>query len=295
VLDEAERSFNQSVLYGKDTNMLQILEEAKRFPMMSDYMVVVVKEAQHLKAADWELLASYLDQPQPTTVLAFGHMHKKLDKRSKAGKAIKAKTIFLESDALRDYQVTPWLEKRLTAKGFKTNPAVIAAMAEQVGTDLSRLHNEVNKLDVAMGDARNLTAADVERHIGISKDYNNFELVAAISARDIGKAFKIVHFFSKNPKEHPVQMITGILFNFVNNLIQYHSLKGKNEKQIATALKVHPYFLKQFSSAARHYSSAHAHNMLEELLEFDRKCKGVIRSSSGEYEHLREWLIRCVL
>ena len=201
LLDEAERSFNQSVLYGKDTNMLQILEEAKRFPMMSDHIVVVVKEAQHLKAADWELLASYLDQPQPTTVLAFGHMHKKLDKRSKAGKAIKAKTVFLESDALRDYQVTPWLEKRLKTKGFTVNPAVVAAMAEQVGTDLSRLHNEVNKLDVAMGDARNLTAADVERHIGISKDYNNFELVAAIATRDISKAFKIVHFFSKNPKD----------------------------------------------------------------------------------------------
>ena len=104
-----------------------------------------------------------------------------------------------------------------------------------------------------------------------------------------------VHFFSKNAKEHPVQMITGILFNFVNNLIQYHSLKGKNEKQIATALKVHPYFLKQFSAAARHYSAEHAHIMLEELLVFDRKCKGVIRSSSGEYEHLREWLIRCAL
>jgi DNA polymerase-3 subunit delta len=196
VLDEAERSFNQSVLYGKDTNMLQILEEAKRFPMMSDYMVVVVKEAQHLKASDWELLSSYLDQPQPTT----GAWHSDICIKNwisvrKPGKAIKAKTVFLESDALRDYQVTPWLEKRLTAKGFTANPAVIAAMAEQVGTDLSRLHNEVNKLDVAMGDARNLTAADVERHIGISKDYNNFELVAAISTRDIGKAFKIVHFF----------------------------------------------------------------------------------------------------
>jgi len=125
LLDEAERSFNQSVLYGKDTNMLQILEEAKRFPMMSERMVVVVKEAQHLKASDWELLAAYLEQPQPTTVLAFGHMHKKLDKRSKAGKAIKAKTVFLESDPLRDYQVIPWLEQRLSAKGFTASPSVV--------------------------------------------------------------------------------------------------------------------------------------------------------------------------
>src|SRR6056300_1983247 len=165
VLDEAERSFNQSVLYGKDTNMLQILEEAKRFPMMSDHLVVVVKEPQHLKAADWELLAGYLDQPQPSTVLAFGHMHKKLDKRSKAGKAIKANTVFLESDPLRDYQVMPWLEKELGAKGFRCSSNVVAAMAEQVGTDLSRLHKEVEKLDVAMGDLRDLSADDVERHI----------------------------------------------------------------------------------------------------------------------------------
>lgn len=295
ILDESERSFNQTVLYGKETNMLQILEEAKRFPMMSERIVVVVKEAQHLKALDWELLAGYLERPQPSTVLAFGHMHKKLDKRSKAGKAIKANSVFLESDPLRDYQVMPWLEKELGAKGFRCSSNVVAAMAEQVGTDLSRLHKEVEKLDVAMGDQRDLSADDIERHIGISKDYNNFELVAAIAERNIAKAFKIVHYFSKNPKDHPVQMTTGILFNFVNNLLQYHSMNGKSEKSIASALKIHPYFLKQFAQASRHYNGAHALVMLEELLIFDRKCKGMIPSSANEYEHLREWLIKCVL
>lgn len=295
ILDESERSFNQTVLYGKETNMLQILEEAKRFPMMSERIVVVVKEAQHLKAADWEVLVDYLERPQPSTVLAFGHMHKKLDKRSKAGKAIKANSVFLESDPLRDYQVMPWLEKELGAKGFRCSSNVVAAMAEQVGTDLSRLHKEVEKLDVAMGDQRDLSADDIERHIGISKDYNNFELVAAIAERNIAKAFKIIHYFSKNPKDHPVQMTTGILFNFVNNLLQYHSMNGKSEKSIASALKIHPYFLKQFAQASRHYNGAHALVMLEELLIFDRKCKGVIPSSANEYEHLREWLIKCVL
>ena len=295
ILDESERSFNQTVLYGKETNMLQILEEAKRFPMMSERIVVVVKEAQHLKAVDWELLAGYLERPQPSTVLAFGHMHKKLDKRSKAGKAIKANSVFLESDPLRDYQVMPWLEKELGAKGFRCSSNVVAALAEQVGTDLSRLHKEVEKLDVAMGDQRDLSADDIERHIGISKDYNNFELVAAIAERNIAKAFKIVHYFSKNPKDHPVQMTTGILFNFVNNLLQYHSMNGKSEKFIASALKIHPYFLKQFAQASRHYNGAHALVMLEELLIFDRKCKGMIPSSANEYEHLREWLIKCVL
>ena len=295
ILDESERSFNQAVLYGKETNMLQILEEAKRFPMMSERIVVVVKEAQHLKAVDWELLAGYLERPQPSTVLAFGHMHKKLDKRSKAGKAIKANSVFLESDPLRDYQVMPWLEKELGAKGFRCSSNVVAALDEQVGTDLSRLHKEVEKLDVAMGDQRDLSADDIERHIGISKDYNNFELVAAIAERNIAKAFKIVHYFSKNPKDHPVQMTTGILFNFVNNLLQYHSMNGKSEKSIASALKIHPYFLKQFAQASRHYNGAHALVMLEELLIFDRKCKGMIPSSANEYEHLREWLIKCVL
>ena len=263
--------------------------------MMSERIVVVVKEAQHLKAVDWELLAGYLERPQPSTVLAFGHMHKKLDKRSKAGKAIKANSVFLESDPLRDYQVMPWLEKELGAKGFRCSSNVVAALAEQVGTDLSRLHKEVEKLDVAMGDQRDLSADDIERHIGISKDYNNFELVAAIAERNIAKAFKIVHYFSKNPKDHPVQMTTGILFNFVNNLLQYHSMNGKSEKSIASALKIHPYFLKQFAQASRHYNGAHALVMLEELLIFDRKCKGMIPSSANEYEHLREWLIKCVL
>ena len=295
VLEESLRSFNQTVLYGKETNMLQILEEAKRFPMMGDKIVVIVREAQHLKASDWELLTAYLDQPQPSTILAFGYMYKKLDKRSRSGKAIKSKTVFLESEPLRDYQVIPWLEGHLKNKGFKAGTGVITAMAEQVGSDLSRLFKEVEKLDVAMGDNRQLTFHDIERYIGISKDYNNFELVAAIANRDFAKAFKILHYFSKNQKAHPVQMITGILFNFVNNLIQYHSMNGKAEKQIATALKIHPYFLKQFVAASRHYSCAQAHVMLEELLEFDRKCKGITHSSSNEFEHLREWLIKCAL
>ncbi len=189
----------------------------------------------------------------------------------------------------------PWLEKELGAKGFRCSSNVVAAIAEQVGSDLSRLHKEVEKLDVAMGDKRDLSAGDIERHIGISKDYNNFELVAAVAERNIAKAFKIVHYFSKNPKDHPVQMTTGILFNFVNNLLQYHSMNGKPEKSIASALKIHPYFLKQFAQASRHYNGAHALVMLEELLIFDRKCKGVIPSSANEYEHLREWLIKCVL
>lgn len=295
VLDEGEKAFNQSVLYGKDTNMLQVLEEAKRFPMMSERVVVVVKEAQHLKTADWELLAGYLEQPQPTTLLAFGHMHKKLDKRSKAGKAIKAGTVFLESDPLRDYQVIPWLEKSLKKYGFHTSTEVVAVMAEQVGTQLSRLHNELEKLNIAMGEDRQLTRDAVEKHIGISKDYNNFELVAAIAERNVAKAFTIVKSFKANPKEHPVQMLVGVLYNFVSNLIQYHGMAGQSDSAIAKALRVHPYFVKQFHMASKHYSSTHARFMLEELLQFDRKCKGVIPSNANEYEHLREWIIKCCM
>lgn len=295
VLDEGERAFNQSVLYGKDTNMLTILEEAKRFPMMSERVVVIVKEAQHLRVTDWEHLATYLSQPQPSTLLAFGYMHKKLDKRSKAGKAIKDKTVFLESSPLRDYQVAPWLERQLQDRGFKVSTPVVAAMAEQVGSDLSRLYNEVAKLHVAMGAERKLTPADIERHIGISKDYNTFELVAAVAYRDIAKAFKIVHYFSKNPKDNPVQLVTGVLFNFVNNLLQYHSVRGKSDTQIASTIKVNPYFVKQFHAAANHYSYDHALFMLAELLIFDRKTKGVIPSTADPYEHLREWLIKSMI
>ena len=294
-LDEGERDFNQTVLYGKDTDMLSILAEAKRFPMMSERVVVIVKEAQHLKTSDLDLLATYLEQPQPSTVLAFGYMHKKLHKGTKAGKAIKAKTVFLESDPLRDYQVIPWLEKQLKAKNFQASPQMIAAFAEQVGTQLSRLHNEVAKLDVAMGSDRVLTGEAIEQHIGISKDYNNFELIAAISQRNLAKVLTIVHFFSKNPKDHPVQMATGLMFNFVNNLLKYHSLKQQGGSNMASAMKMAPFMLKQYDTAARHYSFAHAHLMLHELLIFDRKSKGVIPSSAEPYEHLREWIIKCTL
>lgn len=294
-LDESERDFNQTVLYGKDTDMLAILAEAKRFPMMSERVVVIVKEAQHLKNTDLDLLVSYLDQPQPSTVLAFGYMHKKLHKGTKAGKAIKAKTVFLESDPLRDYQVIPWLEKQLKAKKFQATPQVVAAFAEQAGTDLSRLHNEVAKLDVAMGSDRILTGEAIEKHIGISKDYNNFELIDAIAQRNLAKAMTIVHYFSKNPKDHPVQLATGLMFNFINNLLKYHSLKQQGGSNMASAMKIPPFLLKQYDAAARHYSFAHANHMLHELLIFDRKSKGVIPSSADPYEHLREWLIKCTL
>ncbi|MCT4623721.1 MAG: DNA polymerase III subunit delta, partial [Schleiferiaceae bacterium] len=202
ILDESEKGFNQSVLYGKETDMQTVISEAKRYPMMAPYQVVIVKEAQHLKIT--EALMSYGQNPQPTTILVFAYKGKKVDKRGKVGKFVASKLAYMETKKMYDDKVPSFVESQVREAGFSVSPKAAVLLAENVGNDLSRIHNEVEKLKLVLEPGAAVNAHVIEKNIGISKDYNNFELQKAIGNKDILKANTIIKQFSKDPSHHSI-------------------------------------------------------------------------------------------
>src|SRR6056297_1934632 len=213
VLNEEEKGFNQMVLYGKDATIDEIVSHAKRFPMMAEKQVVIVKEAQHLSRTI-ENLHGYVENPQPTTVLVFCYKYKKLDKRKALYKSIKKNGVVFESKKLYENQVSDWLRKTLVSSGFTISHKAAIILVEYLGTDLGIINNELEKLKLAIPEKKEITPEDIEQHIGISKDYNNFELKKAIGERNILKATKIVTYFSQNPKDNPFVLTISLLHSF---------------------------------------------------------------------------------
>ena len=254
VLESQEKEFNQSVLYGKEVDIAQIIAEAKQFPFGSTYRVVIVKEAQNIK--NIEDLESYLNNPQPSTLLVICYKYKKIDKRKKFGKNLSKKALVFESKRLYDNEVPSWIVKYLNEKGYKIEEKASFMLAEFLGTQLSNISNELDKLMIIIKKEEKITANIVEKNIGISKDYNIFEFQQALGSKDILKANQIVNHFAANPKNHPLVVTLGMLFSFFQKLMAYHSIKDKNKTNVAVELKVNPYFVNQYSSAAQNYHKA---------------------------------------
>ena len=223
VLTEEEKGFNQMVLYGKDVSIEDIVGNAKRYPMMAERQVVIVKVAQHLSRTI-ENLVSYAKNPQTTTVLVICYKYKKLDKRKPLYKSIKKDGVILESNPLRDYQIPAWIQKAGKNAGFSIPQKSSMLLAEHLGTDLGRIVSELNKLKLLLPAGTEVTPAHIEEHIGISKDYNNFELKKAIGERNVLKATKIITYFAQNPKDNPFVLTITLLNMFFTQLLQYHGL-----------------------------------------------------------------------
>ncbi len=233
VLTEEERSFNQMVLYGKETSLEEIIGQAKRYPMMSEYQVVIVREAQHLSRTI-EQLVDYASNPQPTTVLVICYKYKTLDKRKKLIKTLKAgNAVVFESKKLYENQVADWIRRILSGGHLKISHKAAAMLVEYLGTDLSRISNELDKLKIVLPEGAEITPQTIEDHIGISKDFNNFELKKAIAERDIPRATQIIKYFAQNPKENPFVLTVALLHTFFTQLLQYHGLGDHNPKHVA--------------------------------------------------------------
>ena len=286
VLESQEKEFNQSVLYGKEVDVAQIIAEAKQFPFGATHRVVIVKEAQNIKNIDE--LESYLDNPQPSTILVICYKYKKLDKRKKFTKSLAKKALLFESKKLYDNQVPDWIAKYLKEKGYKIEEKAVFMLAEFLGTELSNISNELDKLMVIIKKQEKITANIIEKNIGISKDYNIFEFQQALGKKDILKSNQIVNHFSANPKTHPLVVTLGMLFSFFQKIMTYHSLKDKSKNSVADELKVNPYFVQQYSSAARHYSQNKLFDIFTLLKVYDLKSKGVNNTSTADGELLRE-------
>jgi DNA polymerase-3 subunit delta len=313
VLTEDEKEFNQAVLYGKDVDAGTIVDYAKRFPMMSNYQVVVVKEAQEIrnlvpgssdKDDDEDTPATkntdvkksplelYIEKPVPTTILVICYKYKKLDKRRAIYKLLDKHGVIFESAKLYDNQVPAWITGYLKRQGYTLTPIAAQLLNDYLGVDLSRIVNELGKLVINIPAGTQITEVHIEQNIGISKDYNTFELQKALGKRDILKANRIAIHFGLNPKENPILKTIPILFMYFSRLINYHYLKDKSRDSVIRSLGISPSFVGEYMDAANNYPPSKLRKIVGLLREYDGKSKGIDNDSTSQGELLRELIFK---
>ena len=289
VLPQDQRDFNQTILYGKDTSIEEIVSVCKRFPMMADHQLVVVREAHELSRSI-EKLETYAAQPKTTTVLVICYKNKKLDKRKKLYKGIAKNGTVVETKKLYDDKLPAWIEQRVRKQERKIDFKAAAVLAESVGADLGTLYNQINKLCLVVASGESITADHVEQHVGISKEYNNFELRKALGNGHTAKAYSIAHFFGRHPRQHPLLGTIRSLHNYFMQLLTYHGLPSKNPDAVAKALGIHTFFVREIEQAARRYPLKSIVPILGIIKKADLAVKGVDAVPTSEGEVLQELL-----
>lgn len=290
VLDESEKGFNQQVMYGRDVTIEDIIAAAKRYPMMAERQVIIVKEAQDLSRTI-ENLASYAENPQPSTVLVLNYKYKTLDKRKKLYKIIAKNGLIFDSKKLYENQVSDWIRRVLNGKKYQIEPKASLMLIEFLGTDLSKISNELNKLVLILPDGTIINDKHIEENIGISKDFNNFELRKAVGEKNILKANRIINYFAENPKNNPLVMTISLLNGFFTQLLFFHGLQDKSKKSVASTLGINPYFVDEYFLASRNYPIQKVTSILSFLRDADMKSKGVGANQSQE-DILKELLFK---
>ena len=291
VLAEDEKGFNQTVLYGRDVTIEDIIGTAKRYPMMAERQVVIVKEAQDLSKTI-DKLESYAENPMPSTVLVICYKYKTLDKRKKVTKELAKSGIVYESKKLYENQVGEWIKRVLQGKNYGIEPKALAMLVEFLGTDLSKINNELEKLQIILPKGSTINPKHIEENIGFSKDFNNFELINALGSKNQLKAYQIVNYFAENEKANPMVVTTSTVFGFFVKLLKYHGLKDRNPKNVATVLGVNPYFLKDYDVALKQYPMKKVSQIVGTLRDIDVKSKGVGANSTPTSDLLKEMLVK---
>jgi len=290
VLGEAEKGFNQQIMYGRDATIEDIISVAKRYPMMAERQVLIVKEAQDL-SRNIEKLITYAQNPQPTTVLVINYKYKKLDKRKKLHKAIAKTGLIYESKKLYENQVSDWIRRVLSGKKYQIEPKAAQMLVEFLGTDLSKISNELDKLMLILPQETIINDKHIEENIGISKDFNNFELQKAIGAKNISKANRIINYFAENPKNNPTVMTVSLLNSFFTKLLLFHGLKDKSKSSVSKSLGVNFYFIDDYFLAARNYPLRKVAQIITLLRDADLKSKGV-GANQTQGDILKEFLFK---
>ena len=291
VLTDEEKTFNQEILYGKDTDIPSIINSARRFPMISGNQVVIVKEAQDIPGIDD--LIYYVENPLQSTILVINYKYKKLAKNKKVYKAIQKNGVLFESKKLYDNQIPEWINNYLAKSNHRIDPGVGLLLTEYLGNDLSKIVNEIEKLKITLPpDNKNITIEHIETNIGISKDYNNFELHKALSQKNILKANRIINYFGKNQKENPITLTISSLYYFFSKVLTYHFIKNKTTQNVVAALKVHSYFVSEYKLAAQKYNSEKLVEIFSILREFDLKSKGIGNVSVPPGDLLKEMIYK---
>ncbi len=307
VLDESEKEFNQSVLYGRDITASDVIGAAKRFPMMSEYQVIIIKEAQNIKDlvgkdrdAEKEkqkdkakpAFEAYVENPQKSTILVICYKYKTIDKRTSAAKAIDKNAVLFDSKKIYDNKVPDWINNYLKGKDYTVGPKASALLTEYLGTNLSKVSNELDKLMINLPPKSEITVEHIQTNIGISKEYNVFELQTAIGKKDVLKANRIINYFASNEKDHPMVMTVSSLYGYFCKLLNYQFLTDKSKASVASALGVHPFFVDEYERSAKNFSVAKLKSIFSYLREYDLKSKGVDRGSATEGELLKELVFK---
>ncbi|MFM7217417.1 MAG: DNA polymerase III subunit delta [Bacteroidota bacterium] len=280
VLNEADRAFNQTVLYGKDVDVVTLISYAKRYPMMASHQVVIIKEAQDVrnllpKDKDRDPFLEYLEKPTPSTILVLAFKHKTVDKRTRLYKAIDKYAVVLESKKLYDRDVPGWITQYFLSKGGRIHPKAAMMMGEHLGNDLAKIANEADKLMISQKEGVEITSSMIEERIGISKDFNMFELYTALATRNIYKANLIAKHFGASPKNNPIQLTIPSIYSFFNKVIGVHAAPRKDRNELAAQIGVSPYFVNEYLQAAQSYSLDTCMRNVGYIREYDLKSKGV--------------------
>src|SRR6056297_415240 len=288
VLTESEKAFNQTILYGKDTDIHTVINAAKRFPMMANHQVVIVKEAQEIK--DIDSLVHYATTPLESTILVINYKYKTLDKRKKLYKVIHENAVVFESRKLYDNQIPAWINSYIQTKNKTIDPNAGMLLNEYLGNNLNKIANELDKLIITLPENEvKITTAHIERNIGISKDYNNFELHKALTQKNVLKANRIVNYFAHNPKDNPITLTLTSIYMFYSKVLAYHFIKNKRDRRsVASTLKVNPFFIGEYETAARQYNPKKIVEIIELLREYDLRSKGYNNVSTSHGELLKE-------
>jgi DNA polymerase-3 subunit delta len=281
VLSEADKAFNQWILYGRDTDMGAIVSSARRFPMMALQQLIIVKEAQHLRTL--EGLEGYLAAPMTTTILAFAYKYKKIDGRTRLAKILGEKSVHFESDKLREDKVPGWISGFLASQGYQIEQKAASLLVDFLGNDLGKISNELGKLILVLPPgSKYITSALIESNIGISKDFNNFELNRALVSNDIVQANRIIQYFSRNPRNNPFIVTISSMFYYFGKILLYHALPDKSKENVVRELGINPYFVAEYQQASRSFSPEKTRKIISWLREYDLKSKGTSAASEGD-------------
>ena len=291
ILEESEKAFNQHIYYGKDISVLDIDNLARRFPMMANHQLVIIKEAQDVKKI--EDLVHYVSNPLKSTILVLNYKYKKLGSKRKFYNAIKKEGLIFESKKLYDDKIPAWITNYLNKKKYNIDTRSSFLLSESLGNDLTKISHELDKLVLSLSNnERTITAKLIEQNIGISKDFNNFELQNALGQKNVLKANQIIKYFGNNQKENPFILTVISLYSYFTKILMYYFIKDKSNKNVATILKIHPFFVKDYQLAARNYKASKLVSIISLLREYDLKAKGVNADSIPASELLKEMVYK---
>lgn len=293
VLDESERDFNQMIMYGSDVDAATVINAARRFPMMSEYQLVVVKEAQQIR--DIETLAAYVKNPLQSTILVINYKYKTLDRRRALAATVEKNGVLFESKKVPDYKMPGFITAMLQQRSVGIDPKAAQMLSDFLGNDLNRLVKELDKLSIILPEkaGKRITPELVEQNVGISKEYNNFEMIKALAVKDVLKANRIAQYFGKNPKNNPIQMTLPVLFNYFSNLLICYYTKDRSESGLMTALGLRSSFqVKDYLYGMKSYSAMKVFNVIHDIRITDARSKGIGNVSVSDAELLRELLCK---